>query len=87
MSETKIPKRPRHKFVPPELKEVAEYAAGLRLRNPAETAQKFIACYAPEWRDSRDKPIRNWKMKFRQVWARDRVRDKQNPTVVGDWEL
>jgi hypothetical protein len=78
--------RPRHNFVPPTLKQVAEYAAALRVRTPAETAQKFIDCYAPEWRDSYNRPIRNWKMKFRQVWAKNN-KTTNKPVVTGEWYL
>ncbi len=79
--------QPTHKFTPPTLKQVAEYAAALNLRAPAETAQKFIDCYAPEWRDSYNRPIRNWKMKFRQVWAKNNKETTAKPVVTGEWYL
>lgn len=67
-------KKPRHKFTPPTQAEVADYAAGLQMPNPQTIAAQFIDCYAPEWRDTFNRPIRNWKMKFRQVWAKRRQR-------------
>ena len=34
------PLKPRHAFIPPTLKAVAEYAAALNVRAPADTALK-----------------------------------------------
>lgn len=83
--------KPRHKFTPPTEDEVADYAAGLDLRQPREIARKFIECYTPEWRDTMDKPIRNWKMKFRQVWAKRAQRGGAKPAApqkpVENWTL
>jgi hypothetical protein len=84
--------KPRHAFIPPTLKAVAEYAAALNVRTPADTALKFIDCYAPEWRDSYNRPIRNWRMKFRQVWAKNNRLPRTHTstpthTQPGDWEL
>jgi hypothetical protein len=82
------PLKPRHAFTPPTLLQVSEYAAALNVRAPADTALKFITCYAPEWRDSYNRPIRNWKMKFRQVWAKNnRLPHPPTPAQPGDWEL
>ncbi len=86
----KTPTKPRHKFTPPTAAEVADYAAGLKMPDPHKIAEQFIDCYAPEWRDTFNRPIRNWKMKFRQVWAKRRERPtksihKQKP--IGDWSL
>ena len=86
----KTPKKPRHAFTPPTEDEVADYAAGLNVEAPREIARRFIGCYAPEWRDTYNRPIRNWKMKFRQVWAKRRQRPQQRTPPqkpVGNWEL
>ncbi|NLX22634.1 MAG: hypothetical protein GXY55_13345 [Phycisphaerae bacterium] len=80
--------KPRHNFTPPTLAQVADYAAALNVVAPAITAQKFIDCYAPEWRDSYDRPIRNWKMKFRQVWAKNnRLPHPPRPAITENWTL
>ena len=81
---------PRHNFVPPTEDTVADYAAGLNLANPRDIARRFIECYAPEWRDTFNRPIRNWKMKFRQVWAKRQQRatpKSATPVKVEDWTL
>lgn len=86
----KTAKRPLRKFEPPTEDEVADYAAGLTLANPRDLARRFIACYAPEWRDTLNRPVRNWKLKFRQVWARrgqSALRGSAAPVQVGDWTL
>lgn len=83
--------KPRHAFTPPTEDEVADYAAGLNVEAPREIARRFIECYAPEWRDTFNRPIRNWKMKFRQVWAkrkqRKTARGAPAPLPVGNWTL
>ena len=82
------PKRPRPAFTPPTEDEVTDYAAGLKFTDPRDIAKRFIACYAPAWRDTSNRPIQNWKLKFRQVWAKrnpqpqSRAR-QQKP--VGNW--
>ena len=85
----KTPTKPRHKFTPPTEDEVTDYAAGLNIAEPREIARRFIECYAPEWRDTFNRPIRNWKLKFRQVWAvrrqRPKPRRKTPPRPRGDW--
>lgn len=84
------PKKPRHKFIPPLEAEVADYAAGLGMPDPVGIARQFIECYAPEWRDTFNRPIRNWKMKFRQVWAKRKQRTQpsaQHQKPVENWEL
>jgi len=45
---------------------------------------------APAWRDTLDRPVRNWKLKFRQVWARRKPRPHQRAQTqkpVGNWML
>jgi len=82
------PKKPRPEFTPPTEDEVTDYAAGLKFSDPRDIAKRFIACYAPAWRDTSNRPIQNWKLKFRQVWAKrspqpqSRAR-QQKP--VGNW--
>ena len=82
------PKKPRPAFTPPTEDEVADYAAGLNFTDPRDIAKRFIACYAPAWRDTSNRPIQNWKLKFRQVWAKrnpqpqSRARQRK---PVGNW--
>jgi hypothetical protein len=86
----KTPTKPRHKFEPPTEAEVADYAAGLNMPEPLAIARQFIECYAPEWRDTFNRPIRNWKMKFRQVWAKRKQHPHQRTQTqkpVGNWML
>jgi len=90
MSQHKEAPRPPRGFAPPTGAEVADYAAGLGMGNPPALARQFIACYAPAWRDTLDRPVRNWKLKFRQVWARRKPRPHQRAQTqkpVGNWML
>lgn len=85
------PARKHRTFKPPSLDAVADYAAGLNVPAPRDIARRFIDCYAPGWRDSFNRPIRDWKKKFRHVWIKPqprkntRVRSAQKP--VGNWTL
>ena len=86
----KTPTKPRHAFEPPTEAEVADYAAGLNMPEPLAIARQFIKCYAPDWRDTFNRPVRNWKLKFRQVWARRVKRPaavRPTDARVGNWEL
>ena len=83
-------KRPPRAFTPPTEAEVADYAAGLGMEDPPALARQFVACYAPAWRDTLNRPVRNWKLKFRQVWARRVKRPaavRPTDARVGNWEL
>ena len=83
-------KQPPRAFTPPTEAEVADYAAGLGMDDPPALARQFVACYAPAWRDTLNRPVRNWKLKFRQVWAKHARRPpaaKQRSARVGNWEL
>lgn len=84
------PARASRAFTPPTEAEVADYAAALGMADPPALARQFIACYAPAWRDTLNRPVRNWKLKFRQVWARRAVRRppaRRGTAAVGNWEL
>ena len=88
MSPSNAPETPPRAFKPPTEAQVADYAAGLGLPDPPAVARQFVACYAPAWRDTFDRPVRNWKLKFRQVWAVRRQRPKRRkapPRPRGDW--
>ena len=54
MSRTDAPENPRPAFKPPTEAQVADYAAGLGLPDPPAVARRFVACYAPAWRDTED---------------------------------
>jgi len=89
MSLNNAPENATRAFKPPTEAQVADYAAGLGLTDPPAVARRFIACYAPAWRDTFGRPVRNWKLKFRQVWAvrrqRPKRRTKTPPRPRGDW--
>ena len=57
------------KFTPPTPQEVFAYAySNGYLIEP----ERFIDFYeANNWKDSRDKPIKNWKLKMRMNWFRN----------------
>jgi len=89
MSPSDTPGNAPPAFKPPTEAQVADYAAGLGLPDPPAVARRFVACYAPAWRDTFGRPVRNWKLKFRQVWAvrqkRPKPRRKTPPRPRGDW--
>lgn len=70
---TRTPSRPRGRkpFTPPEAKAVNAYAAELGYGNFSEPNKgaEFVAYYAErDWKDSKGKPVKNWKAKLRNVW-------------------
>ena len=82
--------KPPRAYTPPTEAEDADYAAGIGMEDPPALARQSVACYAPAWRDTLNRPVRNWKLKFRQVWARRVKRPASvRPTDarVGNWEL
>ena len=91
MSPNDTPENAPRAFKPPTEAQVADYAAGLGLPDPPAVARQFVACYAPAWRDTFGRPVLNWKLKFRQVWAKHRprpaARPAPQPLPVGNWIL
>lgn len=60
----------RKKFVPPTFEEVKKYCLEVRKNNI--NYKKFYDYYSvSKWKDSRGKPIVNWKQKIIAVWERD----------------
>ena len=58
-------------FTPPTSREVEEYAESLGYTN-FHKGQAFIDCYAPRgWRDTKGRPVRDWKAKLRNVRLKD----------------
>lgn len=68
-------------FVPPEVEEVKDYFKenGYSLK-AAEKAFKYYN--TAEWRDSMDKPIKNWKQKMIGVWFKDENLAPKGPEKV-----
>lgn len=60
-------KRKKEKtFIPPTLEEIKKYCAE---RNNNVDPQKFFDYYAVlKWKDSKGKPVKNWKQKIIAVW-------------------
>ena len=71
-------KEKKRVFVPPSLDEVLQYFS--KEGYTEESAERFFKGYdVNEWRDSTDKPIKNWKMKAQQVWFKDENKIKNKP--------
>ena len=62
-------------FVPPTAQEIADYAK----ENGYSIDSSFIWNYYNDanWKDSRGKPVLNWKQKIRAVWFKDDKKIKQ----------
>jgi hypothetical protein len=68
--ENKVNKRNKKDFIPPILDEVKTYFQENGYKE--ETADKFFKSYSVnDWKDSNDKPIKNWKQKAINVWFKD----------------
>ena len=66
-TEKDIEKKPQKRFVPPTVDEVKAYC---QERNNNVDAQKFVDFYsADNWKDSKGKPVKNWKQKV-ITWER-----------------
>lgn len=59
----------RKEFVPPTAEQVTEYAASCGYLISAGDFMHFYE--SNDWKDSNDRPIKNWKLKLRQVWFRN----------------
>ena len=57
-------------LISPTAQEVEDYAESLGYTN-FHRGQKFVDTYAPDWIDTRGKPVKDWKAKLRNVWLRD----------------
>lgn len=76
-SKVKESKGKKRVFVPPQFDEVKQYFEenGYSL----EQAKKFFEYYSVSgWKDSEEKPVRNWKQKAIAVWFKDENRAKSN---------
>jgi len=70
-SEERRAQRTPRKFTPPTAREVEDYAESLGYTNFPK-GQDFVDCYAPRgWRDTKGRPVRDWRAKLRAVWLRD----------------
>ena len=66
--ENEKPKKTKKEFIPPTLEEVKNYCSE---RKNNVDPQRFYDYYnAGNWKDSKGKPIRNWKQKISAVWER-----------------
>lgn len=64
-----VKKEPREPFVPPHLEEVQAFINEKKLN---VNARDFITFYAKrDWKNSNDKPIRNWKSTMLNNWVHD----------------
>lgn len=46
-----------------------------------DSAAKFYNYYAPEWKDSNGKPVKNWQQKSRGVWFKEENKIKEEVTT------
>lgn len=80
------PKKAPKLFSPPPFEEVTRFF--LDNGYPADLAWRAFEGYREnDWRDSRDRPIRNWKQKMIQVWFKPENKTKtQSGTHPGQVE-
>jgi len=62
-------------FTPPTLDQVKEYF--LKNGYTEYSAIKFYDYYNPEWKDSNDKPVKNWQQKARGIWFKEENKIKE----------
>lgn len=62
------------KFKPPTVKEIEEYAFETGYDVDAEQIHDYYSMN--DWRDSKNTPIKNWKMKLRAVWFKPELKSK-----------
>lgn len=68
-------KETKKRFVPPTVEEIRDYC---KQRNNNVDAQRVYDFYnASEWKDSRGKPVLNWKQKIIGVWEKEIPESKE----------
>jgi len=70
------------KFIAPSLEEFLEYIKECGYRVDGENIYRGYE--VNNWKDSRDKQIKNWKMKLRQVWFKEENKIIKPENI--DWE-
>ncbi len=73
-------------FTPPTLKEVEDFFISKGYTK--DHAKKAFDYYdVAEWKDSRDKPVKNWKQKFIANWCKDegKIQTKSADTQTIDF--
>ena len=75
ISKDKLSKDKISKFIPPTLKQIETYC---KERNNNVNAKRFYDYYtASDWKDSKGKPVKNWKQKV-ITWERDDPKTKKD---------
>jgi hypothetical protein len=76
----KEPKK-RVEFKKPSEDDVFSYMVSISFPNAKEEASNFHNYYSPEWKDSNDKPVKNWKAKVK-FWKSQRPAEQKESTLT-----
>ena len=71
-------------FTAPDLDEIYKYMVSISFPDAKVEAEKFLSYYSPEWKDSNNKPVKNWKAKIK-FWKSKRPAE-QKESVLTDFE-
>jgi hypothetical protein len=76
----------RTEFKKPSEDDVFSYMVSISFPNAKEEASNFHNYYSPEWKDSNDKPVKNWKAKVK-FWKSQRPTEQKESTLTDFEEL
>lgn len=71
-------------FTAPDLDAIYSYMVSISFPDAKVEAEKFLNYYSPEWKDSNNKPVKNWKAKVK-LWKSKRPAE-QKETTLTDFE-
>lgn len=71
-------------FTAPDLDEIYKYMVSISFPDAKAEAEKFLSYYSPEWKDSNNKPVKNWKAKIK-FWKSKRPAE-QKESVLTEFE-
>lgn len=80
----KIEQTKQKTFTAPDLDAIYSYMVSISFPDAKVEAEKFLNYYSPEWKDSNNKPVKNWKAKVK-LWKSKRPAE-QKETTLTDFE-
>lgn len=82
VKESKVKESKGKVFTPPKIEEVIKYFTANGYKE--ESAKKAFNYYSvANWRDSKDKQVKNWKQKMQGVWFKEENKETIKPGRIG----
>jgi hypothetical protein len=81
LDEPKKETKKRFEFKKPSEEDVFSYMVSISFPNAKEEAANFHNYYSPEWKDSNNKPVKNWKAKVK-FWLSKRPAEQKGTTLT-----